>query len=196
MINWTCLCFCFITWVTMIVGIFKLITSLVKIAMYYCKITYLMTKVISSSHGVQKVGSSYWIFEVYVIFSSAAVSKWKVIGHVSYWGIMYLRRSTYYALLELFFLYKSRSVIRDWFTLFITTYLTAFMQGKYLYSLIWIWFFIHTAKLQNLSEVWSCLYMVNGSKWSLISLSFVWGRSSVFVRAIRSLLKILKWNLI
>ena len=155
-----------------------------------------MTKVISSSHGVQKVGSSYWIFEVYVIFSSVTVSKRKVIGHVSYWGVMYLRRSTYYAILELFFLYKSRSVIRDWCTLFITTYLTAFMQGKYLYSLIWIWFFIHTAKLQKLSEVWSCLYMVNGSKWSLISLFFVWDRSCVSLRAIRSLLMIMKWNLI
>lgn len=33
--------------------------KLVKITMYYCKITYLMTKVISSSHGVQKVGSSF-----------------------------------------------------------------------------------------------------------------------------------------
>ena len=41
-----------------------------------------MTKVISSSHGVQKVRRSYWIFEVYVIFSSVAVSKSKVIGYV------------------------------------------------------------------------------------------------------------------
>lgn len=42
------------------------------------------------------------------------------------------------------------------------------MAGKYSYSLISILFLAHSAKLENLSEAWSCLNSVNGCKFSVM----------------------------
>lgn len=69
------------------------------------------------------------------------------------------------------------------------------MAGKYSYSLISILSLAHSAKVENLSEMWSCLNSVNGCRFSLIWLPLELGRSCVSVKAIMSLLQIEESNL-
>lgn len=63
------------------------------------------------------------------------------------------------------------AAITDWLISVISLIrrnLIALMAGKYSYSLISILFLAHSAKLENLSETWSCLNRVNGCKFSRI----------------------------
>ena len=92
--------------------------------------------------------------------------------------------------LELCCLYNIRKESCCWIEVLVATNFSALTEGKYSCSVISMLFLVQSAKLEYLSEIWSCLYSVKGFKSFLILWSVSWGRSCVSVRAIISLLKI------